>query len=238
MNVEAYNQLRRALDELVGRINGRFSTVNWSPVQYLFQSIVHHELLPLYRAADVMLVTPTRDGMNLVAKEFVACRGDDDGVLILSEFTGAAWELGEALIVNPYDVDEIATAIQTAITLPRRHALAYAAAAEPCPTLDRAPLGRVLWPRVFPNHGETISGCVKRQPAAAKLARILEAPHVVLILDYDGTLVPYAPMPDLAAPDAELIDLLKNSTPGPRRKSTWPAEGTEPVGRWFGNARR
>ncbi len=105
--VEAYGQLRRSLDEMVGRVNARFSTIDWSPVQYMYQSLGEDQLLPLYRAADVMLVTPTRDGMNLVAKEFVACRNQEDGVLVLSEFAGAAWELGEAIIVNPYDVDEI-----------------------------------------------------------------------------------------------------------------------------------
>ena len=88
--VRAYRTIRREVDALVGGINGEFGTPHWTPVQYLYQSVPEHQLLALYRAADVMLVTPVRDGMNLVAKEFVAARSDEDGVLVLSEFAGAA----------------------------------------------------------------------------------------------------------------------------------------------------
>src|SRR5262249_16053520 len=87
------------------------------PVHYLARSVTRQELVALYRAADVMLVTPLRDGMNLVAKEFVASRTDEDGVLILSEFAGAADELGEALIVNPFDIDACADAIARALSM-------------------------------------------------------------------------------------------------------------------------
>jgi len=117
-NVDAYRRLRRDVDGLVGRINGAFGSAEWVPIHYLYRSVPEEELLALYRAADVMLVTPLRDGMNLVAKEFVACRGDEDGVLVLSEFAGAAAEMREAVIVNPYDVDALAAAIHRALTMP------------------------------------------------------------------------------------------------------------------------
>ena len=117
--VRAYQRFRHELDALVGRINGAFGTPRWTPIHYLYRSVPEAQLLALYRAARVMLVTPVRDGMNLVAKEFVACRTDDDGVLVLSEFVGAASELTDALCVNPYDVDGAAATYYQALMLPR-----------------------------------------------------------------------------------------------------------------------
>jgi trehalose 6-phosphate synthase/phosphatase len=115
--VAAYRQFRRELEAQVGRINGRFATPTWTPIHYLYRSVPNDVVLALYRAADVMLVTPLRDGMNLVAKEFAASRIDEDGVLILSEFAGAADELTDALQVNPYDVDGMADTIHRALTM-------------------------------------------------------------------------------------------------------------------------
>jgi trehalose 6-phosphate synthase/phosphatase len=105
------------VDRLVGRINGKFATPTWTPLHYLYRSVPEVTLMALYRAADVMLVTPVRDGMNLVSKEFVASRSDNDGVLVLSEFAGAADELTDAVIVNPYDVDGMAGAMHRALTM-------------------------------------------------------------------------------------------------------------------------
>jgi trehalose 6-phosphate synthase/phosphatase len=115
--VEAYQSFRREVEMAVTRINGRYATPSWTPIQYLHQAISPEELVALYRAADVMLVTPLRDGMNLVAKEFAATRSDEAGCLILSEFAGAADELTDALIVNPYDLDGVAQAMQRALTM-------------------------------------------------------------------------------------------------------------------------
>lgn len=115
--VGAYRRFRREVESAVGRINGEFATPNWTPIQYIHRSVPSTTLLALYRAADVMLVTPVRDGMNLVAKEFPASRIDEDGVLVLSEFAGSADELVDALIVNPYDIDGTAEAIHRALTM-------------------------------------------------------------------------------------------------------------------------
>ena len=123
-DVGAYQEFRALVDGLVGRINGAFGTPRWVPVHYIFRGLLRAELVALYRAADVMLVTPLRDGMNLVAKEFVASRTDGDGVLVLSEFAGAAWELAEALQVNPYDVEGAGGGV-----LPRAHDAAARSAA-------------------------------------------------------------------------------------------------------------
>jgi trehalose 6-phosphate synthase len=127
--VEHYVRLREEIERTVGRLNGAHGSIGHQPVQYLHQSMPRDELTAFYLAADVMLVTPLRDGMNLVAKEYVACRHDDGGVLVLSEFTGAAEELTSALLVNPHDTDGVKAAIARALEMPeddarqRMHAL-------------------------------------------------------------------------------------------------------------------
>jgi trehalose 6-phosphate synthase/phosphatase len=115
--VAEYRELKRTIDELVGRVNGRFATARWSPIRYLYQSVPAERLVALYRDADVAVVTPLRDGMNLVAKEFVVCQVGEPGVLVLSQLAGAAETMREALIVNPYNVDETAEAIHRALCM-------------------------------------------------------------------------------------------------------------------------
>ena len=117
--VPAYQALRADIEQLVGRINGDHRTPGWAPVTYLYRTLPFEELIAYYVAADIMLVTPLRDGMNLVAKEYAATRIDDDGVLVLSEFAGAAEQLRSALIVNPYDIEAVADSIERATTMDR-----------------------------------------------------------------------------------------------------------------------
>ncbi len=211
-NVDAYAEFRTQVDALVGRINGRFGSPHWTPVHYLYQSLSEARVVALYCAADVMLVTPVRDGMNLVAKEFCASRIDDGGVLVLSEFAGAASELGEAIHVNPYDVDDTAQAIYRAILLPED---------------DRRARMSLLRARVFsydvhrwvqnfihaledassqPDHVELTY--TPRAELEGLTQTIRAAASLVLLLDYDGTLVPIAPAPELAMPDPALKALL------------------------------
>ena len=116
--VDAYVQLRDEIELTVGRINGDFDTMGYAAIRYLHQAFPREEMVALYLAADVLLVTALRDGMNLVAKEYVASRIDDRGVLVLSEFAGAADELGSALLVNPHDIGGLKEAIMTAIRMP------------------------------------------------------------------------------------------------------------------------
>ena len=118
--VPEYIQERDRVDQLVGRINGRFSEAGWLPVHYLYRSYSQIELAGFFRQADVCLVTPLRDGMNLIAKEFVASQGENPGVLVLSKFCGSAATMPEALIVNPYDVEETTAAVYQALTMPMR----------------------------------------------------------------------------------------------------------------------
>lgn len=117
-DVKEYQRLARDTHEIVGRINGRFGSISKSPIHYLDQSIPFPRMCALYRIADVCINTSLRDGMNLVSYEYVACQQDKSGVLILSEFAGAAQSLGAGCIrVNPWDVDEIANAILEALTM-------------------------------------------------------------------------------------------------------------------------
>jgi trehalose 6-phosphate synthase/phosphatase len=210
--VEQYKQFRRQIDEMVGRINGAYSTVDFVPIHYLYRSLPRQQLVALYRAADAMLVTPLRDGMNLVAKEFVASRTDEDGVLILSEFAGAAAELGESVLVNPYDIEGVATAIETALTMPpeerktRMHALRKRVL-----TADVQ-----FWARSFIDALQSAGSEHARSALAASspavlgelAGRLAAAERLLLLLDYDGTLVPFASTPNLAKPDRELLELL------------------------------
>ncbi len=116
--VEQYGDLRAHVERLVGEINGEFGELGRTPIHYLHRNLPTEELVALYLAADVMLVTPLRDGMNLVAKEYVASRIDGTGVLVLSEFTGSAKELQSALLVNPHDIDGLEAALHTALHMP------------------------------------------------------------------------------------------------------------------------
>jgi trehalose 6-phosphate synthase len=119
-DIETYREIRHALEAEAGRINGRFAEVDWMPLRYLNRGFARSALMPLYAEARVGLVTPLRDGMNLVAKEYVAAQDPDDpGVLVLSQFAGAARELDAALIVNPYDEAGVATALDRGLAMER-----------------------------------------------------------------------------------------------------------------------
>ncbi len=117
--VAEYRALKREIEEAIGRVNGRFATARWEPIRYLHRLMTHDELARLYRDAEVCLVTPLRDGMNLVAKEFVACQDEDPGVLVVSWLAGTAGAMKEALRVNPYDLEKTADALHRALSMPR-----------------------------------------------------------------------------------------------------------------------
>jgi trehalose 6-phosphate synthase/phosphatase len=210
--VAQYRRMKQELDECVGRINGRFGTVEWVPVVYQYRSVDLESLVALYQLSPVALITPLRDGMNLVAKEYLASKPDGTGALVLSEMTGAARELGEAILINPNHWREIADALDQALTMsseeqmqrnrPMQQRLkAYDAkrwAEQFVSSLSKvkAQQGQ-LSTRYL---GRTLQQEVKRSYHAARRA--------LLLLDYDGTLVPFAAQPHLAHPDAELEDLL------------------------------
>ncbi|MEM8848065.1 MAG: bifunctional alpha,alpha-trehalose-phosphate synthase (UDP-forming)/trehalose-phosphatase, partial [Bacteroidota bacterium] len=123
-NVPQYQLLKREIDELVGRINGELSTVNWTPIWYFYRSLPFENLIDLYTSSDIAWLTPLRDGMNLVAKEYVATRTDKTGVLILSEMAGSAYEMNEALLINPNNFEQQADTLKNAITMPKEEQMA------------------------------------------------------------------------------------------------------------------
>lgn len=118
-DVSAYQELKKEIDELIGRVNGKYSTGSWNPVHYRYTSIPFDELVALYSAADIALVTPLRDGMNLVCKEYVASHSDNDGVLILSKFAGASTQIKNAIRINPYSIEDLAQSIIRALVMPQ-----------------------------------------------------------------------------------------------------------------------
>jgi trehalose 6-phosphate synthase/phosphatase len=239
--VEAYQEFRSLVDGLVGRINGDFATPNWVPVHYIFRGLSERELVALYRAADVMLVTPLRDGMNLVAKEFVAARTDGDGVLVLSEFAGASWELPEAIQVNPYDVEGTAESCYRALMMPpseRRTRLEPLRARVETYDVHR-------WAATFLEQLESITRpqpSSRRAPANAHAARqalqsrLRDSEDLLALLDYDGTLVPYTATPELARPDPVLIELLGELASRPRTEvHVVSGRARETLERWLGS---
>jgi len=211
--VEDYAELRRQLEGLVGRINGEHGTIGWVPVWYLYRFLPFERIAALYNAADVALVTPLRDGMNLIAKEFIATKTDGKGVLILSEMAGAASELGEAVAVNANNKQEITDAIKEAIEMPVEEQ-----AKRNRPMQSR--LCRYTVTRWADDFLEALSDVKKIQAefSARKLAEPMRGKLIteynasskrLFLLDYDGTLVGFADRPEKVGPDEELWALLQ-----------------------------
>jgi trehalose 6-phosphate synthase/phosphatase len=210
--VHEYRTLKRQIDETVGRINGRFSDQRWTPIRYLARSLSPPDLAALYRRGDIALVTPLRDGMNVVAKEYVASRVDEDGVLILSELAGAAQELQEALLVNPFDVHATADALAQALAMtPEERRLRMAA------LRDRVRANSVdVWVTRFLSSAERAverARTVVRSPPDALFDRLrpwlAERPLIALFLDYDGTLTPIVDRPQDAQLSGVTRDVLR-----------------------------
>ncbi len=212
IGVDSYQAMKLELEQTVGRIVGDFGNVHWTPLVYQFRNLTFDEVVPLYRLCDVALITPLRDGMNLVAKEFVASRPDQTGVLILSEMAGAAKEMGEALIINPFHREDFAKALELALVMPveeqvRRNQLMqerlrrynvvrwaddFVQVLLSTQTTEAVRRARALT-------GKTLATLLRHYRTTSKRA---------LLLDYDGTLVSFANEPRLARPDAELIETL------------------------------
>jgi trehalose 6-phosphate synthase/phosphatase len=235
--ITKYSERRKLIEEQVGRLNGKYSSLQWQPIIYRYNNLSFPELAALYESSDVGLITPLRDGMNLVAKEYVAsCH--ERGVLILSELAGAANEMGEAVIVNPMDKDEVAEAILTGLTMPKE---------------DQQQRLQILQKRLYEYDvihwvkdflkqlDETKEA--QQQQATKKLlrseedaivARFKEAKTRHLFLDYDGTLVPFARHPRLATPNKALIDLLCTLSADLRTEITIiSGRDSKTLGEWF-----
>ncbi len=238
--ITQYQLLKRRLDELVGRVNGKYGSLEWMPVWYLFRFLPESMLMALYRLADVALLTPVRDGMNLIAKEFLATKADGNGVLILSELAGAAQELREALRVNPNNQMEIVQAIRDALEMPvseRRKRVSlmqermkrYDVVRWAEDFIDSLDLiiqtqGQFAAKKLTPEAKDELFGAYRRSEAR------------LLLLDYDGTLVPFALEPQEARPNEELLQLLKTLTNAPGNTVVIiSGRDKETLERWFGD---
>jgi trehalose 6-phosphate synthase/phosphatase len=210
--VHRYRALKKEVDELISTINGRYGTIGWVPIHYFYRGFPFERLSAFYGVADVLLVTPLRDGMNLVAKEFVATHRDSGGVLILSETAGSAREMGEALLINPNNSEEIAAALKTALEMDESEQVERNAVMNE--RLSRYDIR--AWTQDFLNKLAQVrevqdSYLVKRMAGSFKeelVASYRRAESRLIILDYDGTLVPFRARPRKGAPDRELIELL------------------------------
>jgi trehalose 6-phosphate synthase/phosphatase len=210
--VKQYQKLKRETDELVGRINGKFSTVSWTPIWYFYRTMPFENLIDLYTSSDVALITPVRDGMNLVAKEYVATRTNGDGVLVLSEMTGASKEMSEALLINPYNFEEVADTIKIALEMPVEEQNKRMKALQK--RVSRYSV--VKWAEEFILALETsqnVSQYIKAErltPAKEQevKASILNSKATLILLGYDGTLVEQAQNQTNLKPDTELNEIL------------------------------
>lgn len=221
-NVSHYKELKRETDEIIGRVNGNFATVNWTPIWYYYRSFDFDDLINLYRLSDVAMVTPLRDGMNLVAKEYLATRIQNDGVLILSELAGASKELHQSLIVNPFDITALSNTIHEALNMPLSEQVERN-------TELRERVKRyniTFWSETFLKELDRIS---KRIPIH-KTKRITpntiskfevqyaQANKRLFLLDYDGTLVSFHKNHKKALPSPTVINLLKELNQDPKNK--------------------
>ena len=212
IGVERYAEMKNKIDELVGRINGRFSSGGWAPIFYQYRFLSFEPLVALYTVSDVALITPLRDGMNLIAKEYLASRTDKTGILILSEMAGASKELGEAIILNPNDIEEMAEALKEALGMNRDEQIRRNQVMQ-----DRLRNYDVIrWAEDFIQQLFYIREEKKRfnvkllNPFTKRqlLKDFVKAERKLIFFDYDGTLVGFAEHPDKAKPDNELVKLL------------------------------
>ena len=220
--VEQYAQLKKQVDELVGAINGKYGSIGWTPIWYLYRSLPFHSLIALYNMADIALVTPLRDGMNLTAKEYIATKTSGKGVLILSETAGAARELGEAITINVNNVEEIAQALAESLAMPKKEQIERNRIMQR--RLRHYNVGR--WAGEFIDrllHTRTLQDEIKargliNEARSEFISDFQKSRRRLLLLDYDGTLVPFSGTPEKAKPSGEVIRLLKKLAKDPQNE--------------------
>jgi trehalose 6-phosphate synthase/phosphatase len=211
--IEKYKEMKKEIESTVGRINGKYNSLTWTPVIYQYKSLNFDEMVGLYSVSSAGLITPLRDGMNLVAKEYIACQSEEKGVLILSEMTGAAAEMNEALIINPFDNLETAEAINTALQMK---------ATDRKTRVDRmqkriSDYNVFAWAYDFFNQSFEIRERQKlmevkslsKTIATHILSSYKKSVRRILFIDYDGTLVPFVKIPAQAKIDKSTLEIIK-----------------------------
>lgn len=220
--VEQYRELKEEIEGLVGRINGKYGKINWTPIHFFYRSFPLEELSAFYRMADVALVTPMRDGMNLVAKEFIASKINKKGVLILSEMCGASKELSDAVLINPNDQNQIVEAIHRALTMPEEEQILHNTTMQN--SLKRYNISH--WVDLFmtslKNIKEMQNSMQTHKLDELSLEKMLKefskSEERVIFLDYDGTLTGFVSDPREAKPDEELNDIMQKLAREPKNK--------------------
>ncbi|HSG32643.1 MAG TPA: bifunctional alpha,alpha-trehalose-phosphate synthase (UDP-forming)/trehalose-phosphatase, partial [Thermodesulfobacteriota bacterium] len=212
--VEHYKKLKENVEYLTGKINGKHGSIGWTPIWYLYRSFEFDDLIALYSIADILYITPIRDGMNLVAKEYVATKNDGNGVLILGEMAGTAKELGEAIIINPNDIEKTSNALKKALEMHINDKTARMKSMQK--RLKRYDIKK--WTNDFMDRLSQIKD-VQKQIESKVLAGngknslindYKKASKRLLLLDYDGTLMPFNENPANVSPDKEVIQILSN----------------------------
>jgi len=240
-NVPQYQKLKNEIDQLVGRINGKFAEVSWTPIWYFYRSMPFENLIDLYTSSDVALITPVRDGMNLVAKEYVATRTDKTGVLILSEMAGAAAEMGEAILINPNNFEEIASSLHQALSMPVEEQISRNETLQK--RLKRYNVNK--WANSFFEALNTI-----KEDKSSHSAKYLnqdnrnqlvtdftKAKNRILFLDYDGTLAPFVKIPSQAKPTPILKERLEKLSSLPNTKVVLiTGRDKDTFNTWFGES--
>jgi len=238
--VEHYQQIKNQIDELVGKINGRFGTIGWTPILYQYKFMPFEALVSLYAASDVALITPLRDGMNLIAKEYIASRTKRTGVLILSEMAGAAKELAEAIVINPNNIEEIADALRVSLEMLEEEQIARNRIMQN--RLKRYDV--VRWADDLLSQLFSIKAQQKRLPpkllAASAKGQLIrdfsQARQRLIFLDYDGTLAPFADDPQKVQPSEELLEILRKLSQQPANEVVLiSGRDRSTMQRWFGS---
>jgi len=237
--VEQYALLKREVDELISRINGKYGTIGWIPIWYLYRFLPFKNLVPLYTVGDVALVTPIRDGMNLIAKEYLATKTDKSGVLILSEMAGASKVLGEAIIVNPNNKEEIAGAIKQALEMPHKEQVRRNEVMQK--RLRRYDVER--WAHDFidvltrtkQKQSEMVSKNLKPEMLRKMIKDYQTSNKRIFLLDYDGTLVSFVADPSKAIPDTRITRILKKLASNPKNELVIVSgRDRKTLDQWFG----
>ncbi len=212
-NVESYAELKTKIDETIGSINGIYSNMNWTPVHYFYHGFSFEELCAMYHVADIALVTPLRDGMNLVAKEYIAAKRDTNGVLILSEMAGASIELIDALIINPNDPSQIENAIVKAIEMPeneQRERMEWMQKRVSKQTVNKWAEDFIRdLAKIRERNLSLFSKLLSKDCEQQIKQRYDSSQKRLILLDYDGTLSPFVPKPEDAFPNEEILGTLE-----------------------------
>ncbi len=213
IGVDHYQKIKMQIDELVGKINGKYGNISWTPILYQYKFLPFQKLVAIYSISDIALITPLRDGMNLIAKEYISTRKDNTGILILSEMAGASHELGEAITINPNSIEEIASALKEALEMPvgeqaRRINIMQT-------RLRRYDV--MSWANEIIQNLNSINEKQKRFEARLLGSHrenlfkdFKKANRRLIFLDYDGTLVPFEESPQMAKPTENVLKILRN----------------------------